>query len=52
MLPEMKNVTDKTAQVKVSVGRDIVPEPIPEPASIAIFGLGAIGLAVTRRRRR
>ena len=31
----MKGVTDKTAQVKVTVGRDIKPDPIPEPAMTA-----------------
>lgn len=28
------------------------PEPIPEPSTILLFGLGVTGLAVYRRRRR
>ncbi len=32
VLPDMKDVADKTAQVTVTVDRDIKPEPLPEPA--------------------
>lgn len=35
LLPDMKDVADKTAQVKVTVGRNIKPDPMPEPAMTA-----------------
>ncbi len=40
---DMKGVTDKTNQVKVTIGRNIKPDPIPEPAmtSTAMTWLGA-----------
>ena len=44
LLPDnMENVTDKTKLVTVTVGRDIVPDPMPEPAmtSTAMAWLGA-----------
>ncbi|MBN2293170.1 MAG: hypothetical protein JXM70_12135, partial [Pirellulales bacterium] len=43
LLPDMKDVADKTAQVKVTVGRNIIPDPIPEPSmtATAMSWLGA-----------
>ncbi len=33
-------------------GRQDPPEPVPEPGTILLFGLGLTGLAIYRRRRR
>ncbi len=42
LLPPMKDVVDKTAQVRVTVGRNIKPDPFPQPAmtSTAMTWLG------------
>ena len=52
---DSQNATDSSGTPVSSSphdGKQDPPEPVPEPSTILLFGLGLTGLAVYRRRRR
>ena len=48
----LKSVFSATGQASVLVTYTYGPAPVPEPASLALLGVGLLGLGVIRRRNR
>ena len=46
------NFADFEEAIARKIGREIDPDPVPEPASVLLIAAGMLGLGIVARRRR